>query len=218
MTATGPTRALLNAHSMISAANPDTPTLYLLEMTLQTKIRVTHGEHLGVDAAVRGMASSAALPHGLVLKDEGTALGGVAAQTSLVPGEQAGTAALVYGTLVRRMTVRAGKPAFWRRVMIGKAKLTSHIRMAFIAHCFRCPGSGNGQPCPQTCSPGTSGREAVRRQHFSTRVRVHAAGAVAGLAARAQRVRPVSAQPRMVGDLVAHERVEERVGRASASV
>ena len=56
----------------------------LLEMALQTKIRVPHGQHFGIDAAVRVVTGGAAFAHGFVPEHVRTALGRVTLQAAII--------------------------------------------------------------------------------------------------------------------------------------
>ena len=79
-----PTRALLHAHRVIRPADQQTATRRLLKVTLQTKVRVAHRQHLGVDAAVRVVTSGAAFAHGFVLEHMRTALRRMALETTVI--------------------------------------------------------------------------------------------------------------------------------------
>src|SRR5262245_15858061 len=111
--ATGrPARPLLDANRVIRAADAQLTALHLLEMALETQIRVARGEHFGVHRAVRAVAGSAALMHRFVLEHIGAALRRVTVQTSAILRPQGCAAAAMGESLVRRVTFGATHLAF----------------------------------------------------------------------------------------------------------
>src|SRR5204862_548436 len=86
---------------------PSPTPLYLLEMAFHTEIRVTNGQHLGIDRSMSGVTDGAPFSQRLVFEHMHTALGRVAAQATFVFGKLRGAAAHVNGTLVRRMAFPA---------------------------------------------------------------------------------------------------------------
>ena len=87
--ATGsPARALLQPQGVVGPSNKDSGPLDLLEVTLQTQVRIPRGEKLGVNASVGNVARCAAFAQRLVFENVRTALGRMAAQASVVGGDQ----------------------------------------------------------------------------------------------------------------------------------
>ncbi len=101
MAAGRPTRSLLQAHGVIRAPDENRAVADLLEMTFKTEIRITHGEQLGVDAAVGGMTGGAAFAHRFVFKNIRAALGRMAFQTVVILRQQGGTATGTHTAFVR---------------------------------------------------------------------------------------------------------------------
>ena len=99
--ARAPTSPLLQLRVMREAANLYDAALHLLEMTLQTEVRVPDGEHFGIDGAVRGMASGATFAQRLMLEGVGAALSRVTLNAIVVLGQQACTAAQMCVSLMR---------------------------------------------------------------------------------------------------------------------
>ena len=97
-----PAGALLQASGVIFATDEDCSTRsLLLEVAFEAKVGIAHGEHLGVDAAMGGMADGATFLHRLVFEYVRPALGRVAFKTVFVLGEQGGAAAGEHAPLVR---------------------------------------------------------------------------------------------------------------------
>ena len=88
---------------MQNATNINLSTFNLLEVAFQTQVRVAFSEHLGVDAAVRGMAGGAAFAQGLVLKNKRALLGRMALEAVFLLRKQLGAAAGMGDALVRGM-------------------------------------------------------------------------------------------------------------------
>ena len=65
---------------------------HLLKMALEAEVGIAHGQHLGVDAAMGGVAGSATFLHRLVLKHIRTALGWMTFKTIVRLREQGGAA------------------------------------------------------------------------------------------------------------------------------
>ena len=145
MTARRPAGALLQALIVALATDQDDAALHLLEMAFQAQVRVAHVQHPGVDGAMRAVASGAAFAHGLVFKHMRTALRGMTLQTRFVLGAKRRAAVQVNRTLVRRMTFRAGHPAFGHRVVAGQTELPAHVGVAGKADRFRRPRRRRGK-------------------------------------------------------------------------
>ena len=97
-----PAGALLQTSSVIFAADEDGSTRsLLLEVAFEAEVGIAHGQHLGVDAAMGGMADGASFLHCLVFKHVRPALGRVAFKTVFTLGEQGGAAAGKHASLVR---------------------------------------------------------------------------------------------------------------------
>ena len=77
---------------MDGAANDNISALHLLEMAFEAKVCIAHGEHLGVDRAMRTVTGSAAFMHRFVFEDIRTALIRVTLKTSGVLRSQRRTA------------------------------------------------------------------------------------------------------------------------------
>src|SRR6185369_12068812 len=74
--------------AMIRAADNNSRRCLLLEMTPETKIGIARHQHLLVHRSVRIVACRAALADGLMLKNEGPALGGMAFAARIAFGQQ----------------------------------------------------------------------------------------------------------------------------------
>ena len=97
-----PAGALLQAAGVIFTTDEDGSTrTLLLEVAFKAKVGIAHGEHLGVDAAMGGMADRASFLHCLVFKHVRPALGRVAFKTVFILGKQGGAAAGKHASLVR---------------------------------------------------------------------------------------------------------------------
>ena len=78
-----------------------------MEMAFEAEIGVAFRQELGVDRAVRIVATDAAVARGLVLENKRSAFGGVAADASVVFREKQRSAAALRAAFVRRMAVGA---------------------------------------------------------------------------------------------------------------
>ena len=81
---TGTLRQAIDRTGMDRPADDDVTALHFLEMAFETKICVAHGEHLGVDRAMRAVAAGATFVHRFVLEDIRPALIGVALKTGCI--------------------------------------------------------------------------------------------------------------------------------------
>ena len=88
---------------MVHPTNQNRPALNLLEMAFQTQVCIAFGEHLGVDAAMRGMAGGAAFTQGFVFKNKGALLRRMALDTVFLLRKQPGAAAGKGDALMRGM-------------------------------------------------------------------------------------------------------------------
>lgn len=153
---------------MVAAANDDHARgCLLLEMALETEVLVALHEHPCVHAAVRVVAGGAAFMHGLVFKDERSALSGVAARAGLVLRGELRATALDRVALVRVVAIGTTDFALRHGVMMRQAELTALVEMALEARLGRLAWIDDGVARPAT-------------------LRVKAAGAVAGFAAHVQ--------------------------------
>src|SRR5690242_5708281 len=104
MTTSRPAGSLAQTRRVIHAADVNGRTvLDLLEMALQTQVCVAFGEHFGVHAAVRRVATGAAFAHGLVFEHIHPALRLMTLLAVFLLREQLRAAAGVGNSLVRRM-------------------------------------------------------------------------------------------------------------------
>ena len=101
MAARVPTRALLQSHRMIRAADQNPAAADLLEMAFHAQVRVPRREHLRVHRTVRRVTNRATLAQRLMFKSLRTPLRRMAAQAALVFRQHGGPASLVNGGLVR---------------------------------------------------------------------------------------------------------------------
>lgn len=79
------------------------------------------------------------------------------------------------GAFVRRMTSRAGNPAFGNGMMAGKHELTAHIAMALKADCFRGPRGLNRKSGAVAARSCPARGEAVRWLGLAAGIGVQAA-------------------------------------------
>ena len=85
MAAGGPTRALLQKIRVIDVSNENVPGYFLLlEMTLNTKRRVTFVQQALVDRAVRRMAADATFFQSFMSKHKWTCLSSVTLEAGVV--------------------------------------------------------------------------------------------------------------------------------------
>lgn len=197
--ASGPTGALLHAQGVVGAANEKLAAGHLLEVAFQAEVGVPLGQQFGVDGPMSRVAGRAAFPHGFMLEDKRTALGGMATEAAFVFGEQRGAAAGVNRAFMRRMAIGAAHAAFGHGMMAGEAELAAHISMALETEGFDRAGGRDGETRAVTAASGTSGSEAIRGFDFTAGIGVEAARAVAGFATGAERVRSRRDQPRVIG-------------------
>lgn len=198
MTARSPARALLHAHRVIRAADAKLTAVHLLEMALETEIRVARGEHLGVHRAVRAVTGRAALVHRLVLEDIRAALRGMTFQTALVLFLQRRAAAHVRESFVRRMTFRAGHPAFGNGMMTRQAELAANIAVTGEADVLDRASGGRSDSRTVRVGDRATGCERVGRLGFAAGFSVKAARAVTGFATGVQHVRPAHREQRVI--------------------
>src|ERR1017187_7175080 len=93
VTAGAPAGTLAQLSIVGNPANQDAAAwLNLLKMAFQAQVGIPFGEHLGVDAAVRGMAGGAAFTQRLMLEHKRPLLRGMAFQTVFILGKQLGAA------------------------------------------------------------------------------------------------------------------------------
>ena len=164
MTARRPTGALVDKRGVIFATDQDAAAgLGLLEVTFQTQVGIPFREQLGVDAAMRRMASGAAFAGRLMLKDERPLLRLMALQTVIVLGKQMRAAGDKRGALMRRMALDASQITFGHGMVIGQIKLAAHVQVAFVTNRLNGPRRRQRQPRARSRRLGTTGRKAVRR-------------------------------------------------------
>ena len=97
-----PASALLQALGVILSTDEDGSTrTLLLKVAFEAQVGIAHGQHLGIDAAMGGMADGATFLHRLVFKHVRPALGWMALQAVFLLGEQGGAAAGARASLVR---------------------------------------------------------------------------------------------------------------------
>src|SRR6266568_246099 len=123
-------------------------------MAFHTEIRVTNGQHLGIDRSMSGVTDGASLAQGLVFEHVKSALGGMAAEAAFVFGKLRGAATDLNGALVRRMAFLATHPSFRHRMVTWKIELTAHIGVALEANRFGC---ARGRHCKTRAKTGRLG-------------------------------------------------------------
>ena len=129
--ATGrPTGATRQAARMVLSANVNSAgRRLLLEMAPQAKIGVAGDKHLLVDGTVNGVAGGAAFPHGLVLKYEGPALGGMALTARLRFSSERCAPAFDGLTFVGTVAIGARDFTLRDGMMIGEVELAAFIEV-----------------------------------------------------------------------------------------
>jgi hypothetical protein len=91
----GPTSALLHAQRVVGTPDKQLASGDLLEVTLETKVRVPNCQQLGVDRTVRVVADGASFAHGFMLEHVWALLGGMAAHATVLLGHQLSSAPFV---------------------------------------------------------------------------------------------------------------------------
>jgi hypothetical protein len=86
--ARSPAGALLDPRGVVGTSNENYSSLHLLEMALETEVRISNGEQFDINRAVGGVAGRASFADGLVFEHMGTSLGGMTAEAALVGIEQ----------------------------------------------------------------------------------------------------------------------------------
>src|SRR5438552_9112602 len=177
MTACAPAGALPQTTGMVlSTDNNYSSGRLLLEMTLEAERRVARDQHSLVDRTVRRVARRAPFTQRLVLINERPELHRMALAAGFVFGKQGSPSRLHRRSLVRVVTVRATYLAFEHRMMVRQVELSALVQMTLKAGFRRFARVDDG----------------VAR---TTRLIVHAAGTVAGLAAGVLGVVPRRLQP-----------------------
>jgi hypothetical protein len=170
-----------------------------LEMTFQAQIGIAFRQHLGVDAAVRAVAGSAAFPDGFVLKHEDPLLCFVAMGAVFLLRKQLRAAAGMGDALMRRMTLNTSHPAFRHRMMIRQIELAPDIEMALITDRLDRARILQWQTRPLPHGLGSPGGKTIRWFDIATGVGVQTTRAVTGFATGAQGVFPLGDQAGMIG-------------------
>ena len=139
MAASRPTGSLLEEARVIDIADKDMPRRsLLLEMTFQTKCRVTFVKQSLIDGAVGRMADHTTLTKCLVLINKRPALLGVAFEASFVFAQESKTAAFECllnisatafdrDSLVRVVAIGAAHFAFRYRMVVRQLELGTHF-------------------------------------------------------------------------------------------
>src|SRR5450759_2608069 len=133
VTACGPTGALLHAYGVVGTPDDKLAVADLLEVALQTQVRIAHSQQLGIDGPVDVVTGGAPFAQGVMFKGVGTSLGGMAAKAAFILGKQRRAAANHNGAFVRRMAGGAGESPFRHRMMAGQAELATDVQMALGA-------------------------------------------------------------------------------------
>ena len=184
---------------MVDFADQDLAAGHLpLEMTFQAQVGIAFRQHLGVDAAVRAVAGSAAFPDGFVLKNEDSLLRFMAMGAVFLLRKQLRAAAGMGYSLMRRMTLNARHPAFRHGMMIRQIELTPDIQMALITDRLDRPGVLQRQTRPLPHRLGSSRGEAKGRFDVAARIGMQTTGAVTGFATGAQGIFPLGNQPGVI--------------------
>src|ERR1035438_7145715 len=198
VTARRPTGALLQSHRVVGTPDKQLAATDLLEVALQTEVRIANTEQLGVDRPMDVVTGGASFTQGVVFEGVGTTLVGMAAKTVVILREQRGAAANHDGAFVRRMAGGACQSPFRHRMMAGQVELALDVQMALEAHRLLRAARFDLQSCAKAAGLGPAGGEAVGRFRLAAGLRVQAARAVAGFAAGVERVRPRGHQARVV--------------------
>lgn len=196
--ARGPASPLLQPQGVIGPPNENAPARDLLEVALDAKIAVANRKQLGIDGAVRVMASRASLAHCFVLEHIGPALGHVAAVTALVFGQEQRSAAHIGLPFVRRMTIRAAQPALGNRVVAGEIELAADVIVALETHCLGRARRLDSHTARKARIFAAARGKAEWGLGFTARLCMRAAGAMARLAPSVQGVRSLGYQAGVV--------------------
>ena len=84
MTARRPTGALLQSHRVVGTPDKQLAATDLLEVALQTQVRIAHTQQLGIDRPVDIVAGGAAFAQRVVFEGIGTTLGGMATKAAFI--------------------------------------------------------------------------------------------------------------------------------------
>ena len=148
-------------------------------MAFEAEISAAFGQELGVDRAVWIVATDTTVACRLMLEDERSALGGVAADAGVVFREELGAAAVLRGAFVRGVAIGARHPAFGHWMVVGQVELTSDVGMALKADGLNGPCRGNGGSSVKADGIGASGGKTEGRFCVAAGVGMHAARSVA---------------------------------------
>src|ERR1039457_708015 len=120
VTARRPTGALLQSHRVVGTPDKQLAATDLLEVALQTEVRIANTEQLGVDRPMDVVTGGSPFTQGIVFEGIGTTLGRMAAEAVVILGKQRRAAADDDGAFVRRMAGR-GRGAPLRDRVVGGA-------------------------------------------------------------------------------------------------
>ena len=116
---------------MVAVANDDDARSGLrLEVTFQAEVLVALHEHFFVGRAMWIMAGGAAFANGLMLKNEGATLSGMALHAGVALRRHGCAAAFNARSFVRVMAVAAGNASIFNRMMVRGGKAGFHVHVA----------------------------------------------------------------------------------------
>src|ERR1039458_8190185 len=163
VTARRPTGALLQPHGVVGTPDKQLAATDLLEVALQTQVRIAHSKQLGIDRPMDVVTSGAPFAQGIVFEGIGTTLRCMAAEAVVILGKQRGAAANDNGAFVRRMAGGARQSPFRHRMMAGQVELALDVQMALEADRFLRAARLDLQPRTKAAGLGPAGGEAVGR-------------------------------------------------------